>query len=225
MDTSGVTFPAKFTVMVAETKVRAGPELASEHVTTIRKGDVVTATDKCMDATGNLRVKVETGWATWVGKNGKVLLQQVAPSAASPAAPAASSSGPTAAQQQANSAAASSAAGGKELALSRPKAQAQSYDKGVTTVMESGGRKKYQTTYTDGSEMEEEYDSRSDRLMVRRTRTKGKTNLSLPPLASFFPLSLPSLSLPLSTLTQHGPLSAHQVYWEAYLIGSTKWER
>jgi hypothetical protein len=86
---SSTRFPCEFRVVAAETKVRAGPALETAQVSTIRRGDVVTATEKTMDAHGNVRVRVGiylgTGWATWIAKNGTVLMQEVTETAATPA--------------------------------------------------------------------------------------------------------------------------------------------
>ena len=42
--------------------------------------------------------------------------------------------------------------------------------RGKTTAIVSEGRKKLHTTYDDGSEQVEEYDVRSDELLVRKVR-------------------------------------------------------
>ena len=74
---SGTRFPCEFRVVAAETKIRTGPSLETAQVSIIRRGDVVTATEKTMDRQGNVRVRVGTGWATWIAKNGTVMLQEV----------------------------------------------------------------------------------------------------------------------------------------------------
>eukprot|EP00736_Rhodelphis_marinus_P010880 Rmarinus@m.14045 len=43
---------------------------------------------------------------------------------------------------------------------------------GTTTSVVAGGVKKFHTTYPDGSEMVEEYDVKTDDLLVRKTRRK-----------------------------------------------------
>eukprot|EP00735_Rhodelphis_limneticus_P006233 TRINITY_DN18611_c0_g1::TRINITY_DN18611_c0_g1_i1::g.1196::m.1196 TRINITY_DN18611_c0_g1::TRINITY_DN18611_c0_g1_i1::g.1196 ORF type:complete len:196 (-),score=21.79,sp/A5D8N2/DPCD_XENLA/50.79/8e-65,DPCD/PF14913.1/4.4e-69,HtaA/PF04213.8/2.3e+02,HtaA/PF04213.8/1.9 TRINITY_DN18611_c0_g1_i1:670-1257(-) len=52
--------------------------------------------------------------------------------------------------------------------------------KGKTTCLVSGGVRKFHTTYPDGSEMVEEYDIKTDDLLVRKTKKKTALGREFP---------------------------------------------